>query len=181
MRGHLPTALGRLMGIMPTLPLEVLCGRLAANAMAARPSFAARLGDYAGFTFAIDPVDCPFGFLIVLRSGGPSLRLVRDLKGARYAARIAAPLVMLLGMLDGTYDGDALFFSRDLVIEGDTEAVLALRNALDDAELDPATVIGVPAPLRASFNAGADAVLDRLRQALDAPPPNRPGAREDVR
>lgn len=39
-------------------------------------------------------------------------------------------------MIHGTLDGDALFFARDLVIEGDTEAVLALRNALDDAEID---------------------------------------------
>jgi predicted lipid carrier protein YhbT len=168
------------MGIMPTLPLEMICGRLAANAMAARPSFAARLGEYAGFTFAIDPVDCPFAFLITMRSGSPTLRLVRDLNGVRYAARIAAPLVVLLGMLDGTYDGDALFFSRDLVIEGDTEAVLALRNALDDAELDPATVVGVPGALKASFNRATDAVLDRLRQALDAPRPNRPSQRENA-
>ena len=33
-------------------------------------------------------------------------------------------------------DGDALFFSGALEISGDTSAVLALRNALDDAELD---------------------------------------------
>jgi predicted lipid carrier protein YhbT len=29
-----------------------------------------------------------------------------------------------------------LFFSGDIAIEGDIEAILALRNALDDAELD---------------------------------------------
>ena len=46
------------------------------------------------------------------------------------------PLAALLGMVHGAYDGDALFFSRDLVIEGDTAAVLALRNAMDNAELD---------------------------------------------
>ena len=39
-------------------------------------------------------------------------------------------------MVHGAMDGDALFFSRDIVIEGDTEAVLALRNAVDDAEID---------------------------------------------
>ncbi|HEC14815.1 MAG TPA: lipid carrier protein, partial [Rhodospirillales bacterium] len=33
-------------------------------------------------------------------------------------------------------DGDALFFSRDLAIEGDTGAVVALRNAVDGAEID---------------------------------------------
>ena len=51
-------------------------------------------------------------------------------------ARIAGPLAALLGLVHGAYDGDALFFSRDLVIEGDTAAALALRNAVDDAELD---------------------------------------------
>lgn len=39
-------------------------------------------------------------------------------------------------MVHGALDGDALFFSRDILIEGDTEAVLALRNAVDDAEID---------------------------------------------
>ncbi|AGH97674.1 hypothetical protein A11S_851 [Micavibrio aeruginosavorus EPB] len=37
-------------------------------------------------------------------------------------------------MIDGRYDGDALFFSRDIYIEGDTEAVVCLRNALDDID-----------------------------------------------
>ena len=42
----------------------------------------------------------------------------------------------LIGMAEGRLDGDALFFSRTLSIEGDMEATLALRNALDDARLD---------------------------------------------
>jgi predicted lipid carrier protein YhbT len=37
-------------------------------------------------------------------------------------------------MIDGSLDGDALFFSRDLRISGDTEAVVTLRNALDDLD-----------------------------------------------
>ena len=40
----------------------------------------------------------------------------------------------LLDMIDGSLDGDAMFFSRDLKVTGDTEAVVALRNALDDFE-----------------------------------------------
>ena len=47
-------------------------------------------------------------------------------------ARIAGDLAALLGMVHGAFDGDALFFSRDLTVSGDTEAVVALRNALDD-------------------------------------------------
>jgi predicted lipid carrier protein YhbT len=175
MRGHLPTAVNRLMSLLPMLPIELISGTLARNATAARPSVVTRLGEHAASCFAIDPVDCPFAFLVTLRNGRPDITLRRDLAGVAYAARIAAPLVVLLGMLDGSYDGDALFFSRDLVIEGDTEAVVALRNALDDADLDPATLAGVPGPLKPMFNRGAQAALDGLRRALDAPLPTRPG------
>jgi len=39
-----------------------------------------------------------------------------------------------LQLVDADADGDALFFSRDLVISGNTEAVVTLRNALDDVD-----------------------------------------------
>jgi predicted lipid carrier protein YhbT len=37
-------------------------------------------------------------------------------------------------MIDGQSDSDALFFNRDLSVTGDTEAVVALRNALDNMD-----------------------------------------------
>ena len=40
----------------------------------------------------------------------------------------------LFDLIDGSLDGDALFFSRKLRVTGDTEAVVALRNALDDVD-----------------------------------------------
>lgn len=39
-------------------------------------------------------------------------------------------------MVDGKIDGDALFFSRDLMVEGDTEAIVVLRNSLDDLDVN---------------------------------------------
>ncbi len=174
MRGRVPPILSQLLGALPLMPLELVARQLIAGAFTARPSIASRLADYAATTFAIDPVDCPFAFLITPGRGAPSVRLVRDLAGATHDARIAAPLMMLLGLLDGSYDGDALFFSRDLVIEGDTEAVLALRNAIENAELDPASVAGVPDALQAPFNRVAAIVLDGVRRVLDAPEPAPP-------
>ncbi len=175
MHGQFPPVLSRLAGALPLFPLELVARRLIDNALAARPSFAARLADYADRTFAIDPTDCPFVFLIRPHRGRASVRVVPDIGAAAHDARIAAPLVVLLGLIDGTYDGDALFFSRDLVIEGDTEAVLALRNAIENAELDPASVIGLPEPLRGPFNRLTGVALDRLRRALDAPEPSGVG------
>jgi predicted lipid carrier protein YhbT len=177
MRGHLPPFFADIGAALPVLPIELVARRLIANAMAARPWFAQRLAGYARRTFAIDPVDCPFAALITPGRQHPSVRIVRDLAGETFDARVAAPLIVLLGMIDGTYDGDALFFSRDLTIEGDTEAVLALRNALENAELDPATVIGLPQPLHDPFNRMTAVALDRMRQWLGAPEPivSRPG------
>ena len=65
----------------------------------------------------------------------PRVTVVRTLP-ANIDARIAGPLSALIGMTDGSYDGDALFFSRDIEIDGDMEAVVALRNAIDDSRVD---------------------------------------------
>ena len=174
MRGHLPPLLAKAASVLPLLPLELVVRRLLANAMAARPNFASRLGEHAGRTFAIDPVDCPFVFLFTPEEGRASLRVARGLSDAAYDARIAAPLVVLLGMIDGTYDGDALFFSRDLVIEGDTGAVLALRNAIENAEIKPSLVLGLPDGVSGPFDRATDMALGGLRRSLDAPEPSGP-------
>jgi predicted lipid carrier protein YhbT len=159
---------------LPLLPLELMVRRLVDNAVAARPSLATRLADHAGATIAVDPIDCPFAFLITLGLTRPRVRVVPDLAGSTHRTRIAAPLLVLLGLIDGSYDGDAVFFSRDLVIEGDTEAALALRNAIENAELDAACMVGVPSALRAPFNRLTETLLDRLRRTLDAPEPTGP-------
>jgi predicted lipid carrier protein YhbT len=176
-RGQLPPIAARLGLAVPLGAVELVAGRLIANALAARPLFAERLAPHAHHTFAIDPVDCPFAALIT-PGRTVSVRIVRDLAGAAYDARIAAPLLVLIGLIDGTYDGDALFFSRDLTIEGDTEAVLVLRNALENADLSPAAVLGLPQPLHDPFNHVAELALDQMRRLVGAPDPvaSSPGA-----
>lgn len=174
MRGHLPLELKRLMALMPLLPLEIISRHLMINTVTAWPTLLARLEDYADRIFVIDPIDCPFVFVITLHRSGVSLRVQRGLGRTPCAARIAAPLFMLLGMLDGTYDGDALFFSRDLTIEGDTEAVLALRNALENAEVDACTVLGLPERLKDPINRAVGRVLGLIRELLDPPRPDVP-------
>ena len=56
---------------------------------------------------------------------------------------VRGPLLSLLGLLDGTFDGDALFFSRSISISGKVDALLALRNAIEDADLKPSDFIGL--------------------------------------
>ena len=51
-------------------------------------------------------------------------------------ATIRGSLPLLIDLLEGRLDGDALFFNRELTVVGDTEAVLLLRNAVDSDEVD---------------------------------------------
>lgn len=95
-----------------------------------------RLGEHANKRFLIAPTDLPFVVVLMPRVDDPAIRVERTAEGVTADAAIRGPLAALIGLLHGAYDGDALFFSRDLAIEGDVAAVLALRNALDDAELD---------------------------------------------
>lgn len=121
-----------------------------------------RLGSLAGTTFLIDPEDLPFRF--VLRPDARRIRLevVGRRRTPRCDATIRGPLWSLIDLVEGREDGDALFFSRELHISGDTEAVVALRNIIDGAELDLvsdfASGLGV-------FSGPAERMLRRLAAA----------------
>ena len=128
-----PAVPARLLRLAPLAPLSLLLTRFTRRIAHQQPGLFRRLGPYGSARFVIDPTDLPLAILLEPREGNPRVSVQRAPAGD---ARIAGPLAALLGLVHGAYDGDALFFSRDLVIEGDTEAVLALRNAIDDAELD---------------------------------------------
>ncbi len=100
------------------------------------PGLFDRLAGLAECTFLIDPIDLSFGFLL-RPSPLPSLVAVaKDPQTKTLTATIRGSLLTLIQLLEGKLDGDALFFSRDLVVEGNTEAVVTLRNAIDGAGID---------------------------------------------
>lgn len=129
-----PAVLATPLRAMPLVPLALALTAFSRGIARRHPGLFRRLGDYGHTRFVLDPTDLPFVIELEPNGGLPRVRLSRD--QGRGAARIAGPLAALLGLVHGAFDGDALFFSRDLVIEGDTSAALALRNAIDDSELD---------------------------------------------
>jgi len=85
----------------------------------------ARLDGLGDSVFLIDPVDLPLAFLLRPGANPPSLTAIRS--GAEpgagdtaLTATIRGSLLSLIDLLEGRVDGDALFFSRDLSVEGDT-------------------------------------------------------------
>lgn len=100
------------------------------------PNLFDRLGSYGSKRFLIDPVDLPFTLLLCPDAKQPTLTPHKREAPPEHDAAILGPIGKFIDLVNGVEDGDALFFSRDLRIEGDTEAVLALRNAIDDMEID---------------------------------------------
>ena len=129
----------------------LLFDRLLRILEARHPRAFAALGELPDARLLIDPVDAPAALL--LRVGpGLALRVCDRTAGAE--ATVRGPCARLLDLLEGRIDGDALFFRRELSIEGDTALILALRNTLDGEEMD--------------LFADIAAVVGAYRRALDA-------------
>lgn len=107
------------------------------------PDLFAHFADIEETTFFIDPVDLPFGFLLRPSKTPRLTAIAKDTPPDMYmdtdtapTATIQGPLAILIRLLEGRLDGDALFFSRHLTVEGNMEAVVTLRNAVDGAGID---------------------------------------------
>ncbi|HMN50655.1 MAG TPA: SCP2 sterol-binding domain-containing protein [Xanthobacteraceae bacterium] len=130
----LPGVVNFLLRPIPLPLLRFFFNPVAAHIAKTRPELFARLDTHASKRFLIDPVDLPFGLVLAPDPVRPALEPFRREQPPHHDARIAGSFLDLFGLIDGSADGDALFFSRELQISGDTEAVVALRNALDDME-----------------------------------------------
>lgn len=161
-RHLLPTVAGLPLGPMLTLSLRSLARR--------RAGLFERLGEYRLACFGIDPVDLAFAFRVVPDGQRLSVRVVSKVEAAGSDVLIRGPLLTLLSLLDGTLDGDAMFFSRVISISGRTEAVLALRNTIEDAELRPADLLGLHGLLAHCVDSGVLGVLSIARRLADNSP-----------
>lgn len=148
---------------------------LALAAMTARhPTVFGRLQSLDGASIKFRILDLAVS--LTMRLGAtPSLRLTAADEPAD--ATVSGELPALLALLEGRADADSLFFTRDISIQGDTGLVVALRNAIDDSEIDLVSDLCAPAgPLapiarRVVHRAIKDVLrlgrgLDMLRSAL---------------
>jgi predicted lipid carrier protein YhbT len=115
------------------LPVQVLLGRIVRHIASRRPELFDRIGPHKAKRFLIVPTNLPYAMLLRPDPDNLVFRAVRR-SLPDYDVRITGTALTLLAMIDGNADSDALFFSRDLIVEGDTEAVVCLRNALDDLD-----------------------------------------------
>jgi predicted lipid carrier protein YhbT len=139
--------------LVPLPVAEALANLTFKRVLLRHPSLFDRLDAYRERRFGFIPTDLPLAFVARPSEGRINVfrkPLLRDASDVS----VEAPFGILLQLLQGTADGDALFFSRDIQVEGDMEALLALRNSLDDARVDLfADVFGDGSPLASMLNA----------------------------
>ena len=123
-----------LLRFFPVPLLQPILSLIGTQVARNEPDIFLRLGPHAQKTFVIDPSDLPFVLVLRPRPDAPELSAFRRAETPRADACIAGTFLNLFRLIDGSLDGDALFFSRELRVSGDTEAVVALRNALDDID-----------------------------------------------
>ena len=155
------------------LVLQPVLTRVVRRVAARHPSLFARLGPHQATDFLIDPVELPFALHLRPDPQALVFRAVPRDTAPQAGATIRGRFLLLLELIDAEQDGDAAFFSRDLDVSGDTEAVVRLRNALDDVEgsiaEEAAGVLGAP----------GRAILARLRRAYKSEA--RGGSRHESR
>lgn len=120
---------------LPLPIVDMALQRLMMRIVGGHPDSFGRMARYASAVFLIEPTDLPIQFRIRLDSPTPIVCQRRP-AACVWDARVTGPISSLLAMAHGALDGDALFFSREIAIEGDTDAILAMRNAIDAAEID---------------------------------------------
>lgn len=156
---HWPLPLSGAVARLACVAVQPILSRIVRRIAQRHPSLFARLGAHQGTDFLIDAVDLPFALHLRPDPGALIFRAVPRNAAPPAGAVIRGRFLLLLELVDSEEDGDAAFFSRDLEVSGDTEAVVRLRNALDDVEgsiaEETANMFGPP----------GRAVLARLRRA----------------
>ncbi|MFD2648087.1 SCP2 domain-containing protein [Devosia albogilva] len=156
----LPRPLTLFIDRLPVPVVQRIVSQVFHQVLRQHPDLFDRLGTEANKRFCFAPTDLDLVFFI--HPASKSFRTFRKAKVPRSDATVAGPMLTLLALLEGRIDGDAVFFSRSLTVTGDMEAMLALRNALDDCSFDlPSDLAGMAGPLAGPFKRAAELVRRR--------------------
>lgn len=167
-----PVSLARLALTVTPLPvLERVVSVVLGKMMARHPRLFDNLARLAPATVHLTPTDTAYRFGLRLGLADPVFYVLTD-EAEPAGASVSGTLEHLVDMLEGRADGDTLFFSRDIIVTGDTEIIVGLRNTLDREELqlmDEIIALCGPFARPASLAIGfAGALASRLKGHLES-------------
>lgn len=158
---YAPKLLGIALSPLPLFPIQPILARIVRDVAHRRPELFERLGPHVFSSFVIDVEELPFVLQLLPDPQAPQLTAHRRSEHLDGTASITGPFMALFRVIDGEGDSDALFFSRDIQIGGNTEAAVCLRNALDDLD---GSIVDDVLQIGGRFFGPLRFVLARLRQ-----------------
>ncbi len=172
-RGHQYASMLRLPAPPPALvraavrllpaPAEAAALALAASRLLAAQDALADLDAVEGRVVALELTDAGRTLALVARG-----RWLWPADPARAEVRIRGPVEAFLALALRAEDPDTLFFQRRLVLEGDTETGLYLKNRLDALDWTPETMLRAALGARLGGLAAAAGAARLLRAAAAA-------------
>ncbi|AEI38090.1 MAG: U32 family peptidase [Zymomonas mobilis subsp. pomaceae] len=154
---------------LPRPMINPLCQIVIARLERRVPGLKQRLQPLDGKKLFVQPEELDVGFLLSFRNGHPELNALAVGSPVKVDAKLAASLDTFFDLLHGKSDGDALFFSRDLKVDGDMAVVVALRNAMDGLGEDLLSdIFSPPAPFNHLLNR-VSSVANRCVDRVVAP------------
>lgn len=124
------------LSLIPAPLLSRLVARLVRGMRRRHPELTAAFGELEPAAIHVVPIDVPHRFSIAFGDGRLDVRLLQKADQPPPDAIVRGRLSVLIDLLEGRCDGDAMFFTRDLEIGGATAVVVAVRNTLEREEID---------------------------------------------
>ena len=149
------------MAPLPLFPLQFILSRIVSGIAGRCPELFARLGEHIHSSYTVDVDELPYVLLLKPNPCKPEMTAHRRSESIRGDAMISGPFMDLFKVLDGRGDSDAMFFSGNIRINGNTEAAVCLRYPLDDLE---GSVIEDLLHMGGPLSKPAHILLQKLRQ-----------------
>lgn len=125
--------------------VQIIIDKVNAILLKNHPSMLARMAEYTPALIKVVPIDLPLTLLITLNKDNLTIKINKN-NDIAADATLSSTLKIFMQMLEGKTDGDALFFSRQLIIEGNTELIVAFRNVLEAENINLQDEIVATAP-----------------------------------
>ncbi len=114
---------------LPPTMLTALLRGISASLPRNHAPLVRRLARMAPARILFAPTDVPHRFLLSIATHGVTLTLADSGQVADVTMR--GTLITLIDLLESRIDSDTVFFSRALVVSGDTNIAVGFRNTLD--------------------------------------------------
>lgn len=129
---------------MPTSVRSFVLNAISGNINSLYPSLTSRLASLRGRYLVYQMAHSDTFYRLHIHEEGVFIDLGNANSIDKALASVECQFGKLLEIVNGEADGDALFFSRDINVQGDMDALVLIRNTIESIEFDLPKIFLLP-------------------------------------